>query len=200
MPNHPTNNQQPAHDGMKGSRPQNEGTNDLKPSNFYYNSSNTNIPVQGGQVTQPPKLMGPSTSQDVRCMDVSTNPVAFEVSPTQVTSTDGQVQCPPHANSISYELRSLEREVVHEAPALAVTTRAMRGNVPIEVEAEEDEENPLGDVLYFSELDDVAREASKATKALERENEIADDSHRSMTDVVGRSFVILLRGLTMHIT
>ena len=174
----PTNTQQPAQDGMKGSRPQNEGTNELKPSNFYYNG-NANLPVQGGQVAQPPRQMDPSTSQDVRFMDVSTIPVALEVSPTQVNFTDGQGQCPPHANSISYELRSLEGEVVHEAPALAVTTRAMRGNVPIEVEEEEDEENPLGEVPYFSDLENVAREARKTTKVLERKNEIVHNRERS---------------------
>lgn len=179
MPNHITNTQLPTQNGMKGSRPQNERINDLRPSNFYYDNGNTNLPVQGRQVAQPLRPIGPSTSQDVRFMDVSTNPVALGVPPTQMTSADGQGQCPPHANSISHELRSLEGEIVHEASALAVTTRAMRGNVPIEVEAEEDEENSLGDIPYFSELDNVVREASKVTKALERESEIIHDRHRS---------------------
>ena len=78
-------------------------------------------------------------------MDSSTIPVALEVSPTQLAPTDGQGQWPPHANSITYELRSLEGEVVHEAPALAIITRAMRGNMPIEVEVEEEVQ-----VLAFS--------------------------------------------------
>ena len=35
-----------------------------------------------------------------------------------------------------YKLRSLDDEVSHEAPALAVTTRAMRGKTPLEVGVE----------------------------------------------------------------
>ena len=93
-------------------------------------------------------------------MDSSTIPLASEVFPTQVASTEGQGQWPPHANSITYELRSFEGEVVHEAPALAVTTRAMKDNMPVEIEAEEE------------------NEARKATKALERKNEILQDRKR----------------------
>ena len=55
---------------MRGFHPQNEGTNNLKPFNLYYDE-NTNILVQGGQVTQSPRQMGPSTSQDVRFMNAS---------------------------------------------------------------------------------------------------------------------------------
>ena len=110
----------------------------------------------------------PSNSQDVRFMDSSTIPLASEVLPTQVVPTEGQGQWPPQANSITYEL-SLDGEVVHKALVLAGTTRAMRGNMPVEIEVEDQEEYPLGDVPYFSNLEKVAREARKATKALERE-------------------------------
>ena len=72
---------------MKGLQPQNEGTNELKPWNLYYNE-NANLLIQGGQVSQPPREMGPSTSLDVRFMDGSTIPVTLEV------STIGQGQCP----------------------------------------------------------------------------------------------------------
>ena len=61
---------------------------------------------------------------------------------------------------------------MHETPALAITTMAMRGNMPVEIEVEEQEENLLDDVIYFSGLEKVSRESRKATKALERENEI----------------------------
>ena len=193
MPNHVANPEQQAHDNMRGARPQNEIINNLRPPNLYYEhgnarqtfhppaglqTANGNIPVQRGQVAQPPKEMGPSTCPDVRFMDSSTIPIALEVFPTQVAPTDGQGQWPLLANSITYELRSLEGEVVYEAPALAVTTRAMRGNMPIEVEVEEEEENSLGDVPYFSDLENVDREARKTTKALERENEILQDKER----------------------
>ena len=126
------------------------------------------IHVQRGQVAQPPKDSGSSISQDVRIMDSSTIPVALEVPPTQVAFINGQGRWPPQANSITYELRSLEREVVHEAPALAMTTRIMRSNMSVEVDAEEEEIFFWGDVPYFLDLENVAREARKATKALER--------------------------------
>ena len=81
-------------------------------------------------------------------------------------SSNGQGQCSPHANSISYELEGLKEEIVHEAPALAVTTRAMRGNAPLEVEKEEEAENPLGEIPYFLDFENVARKARKTTNAL----------------------------------
>ena len=124
-------------------------------------------------MTQSLRQMGASTSQDVRFIDTSTILVILEV------STNGQSQCPPHANSISYELKGLKEEVVHEAPALAVTTKAMRGNAPLEVDEEEEEENSLEEISYFSDLENVIREARKATKALERENEIVHEMKRS---------------------
>ena len=73
-PNLPTNTEKPGQDVMSGSHPQNEGINDVKPSNLYY-IGNTNHPVQRGQVTQSLRQMGASTSQDVRFMDTSTIPV-----------------------------------------------------------------------------------------------------------------------------
>lgn len=72
MPNHVANPQQLSQDNMKGARPHNEGTNDLRPSNLYYDqgnvkqtfhslvglqTANENIHVQRGQVTHPPKEM-----------------------------------------------------------------------------------------------------------------------------------------------
>ena len=50
--------------------------------------------------------------------------------------------------------------------------------MPLEIEVEEEEENPLGNVPYFTNLENVAREARKATKALERDNEIPQDRER----------------------
>ena len=58
-------------------------------------------------MSQPPRQMRPSTSQDVRFIDASTIPVISEV------STNVQGPCPPHANFISYELKGLKEKVVH---------------------------------------------------------------------------------------
>ena len=41
----------------------------------------------------------------------------------------------------------------------------MSGNMPLDNEMDEHEENPLGDVPYFLDLKKVAKEARKATKA-----------------------------------
>jgi hypothetical protein len=49
---------------------------------------------------------------------------------------DKQGQWPPHTNAITYELRSLDDGVTYEAPALAVTTRAMKGNIQAEKDVE----------------------------------------------------------------
>ena len=164
MPNHVSNPQQQAHENMRGARPHGEVTNDLRPLNFYYDhgnarqtfhppaglqTSNGYISIQRGQAAQPPKDPDPSNSQDVRFMDSSTISLASEVLPTQVAPTEGQGHWPPQVNSIMYELRSLDGEVVHKAPTLAVTIKAMRGNMLVEIEVEEQEENPLGDVPYF---------------------------------------------------
>ena len=78
-----------------------------------------------------------------------------------------------------YELKSLKEKIVHKAPALAVTTRAMRGNAPLEVKEEEEEEEEMGKIPYFSDLENITREARKATKALERENKIVHERERS---------------------
>ena len=51
-PNPPTNPTQPGLEITKGS--QNEASNTLKPSNFYYDG-NSNLPGPGGQITQSPK-------------------------------------------------------------------------------------------------------------------------------------------------
>ena len=169
VPNPPTNPTQPVQEIMRDS--QNEGNNILKPSNFYYDE-NTNLPGQGDQITQSPKQMGSSTSQDVRFMDSFTIPVNLEM------STNDQGPCVLHANSISYELKSLKEKIVHKAPALAVTTRAMRGNAPLEVKEEEEEEE-MGEIPYLSDLENITREARKATKALERENKIFHERERS---------------------
>ena len=45
-------------------------------------------------------------------------------------------QWSPHANAITYELRGVYEGTIHEEPALAVTTRAMRGSALEEDELE----------------------------------------------------------------
>ena len=61
-PNPSTNPTQPGQDITRGS--QNEASNTLKLSNFYYDG-NTNLPGQGDQITRSLKQMGPSTSEDL---------------------------------------------------------------------------------------------------------------------------------------
>ena len=91
---------------------------------------------------------------------------------------EDQGQWPLHINAITYELRSLDEEVIHEASALAVTTRAMRGKTPLEVGVEGQEEYSSDEGPNLSELDRVARIARRATRELEKENVIFHDRER----------------------
>ena len=54
----------------------------------------------------------------------------------QIPPGEEQNQWPPNANVITYELRRLDDGPTCEAPALAVTTRAMRGNLQAEKDME----------------------------------------------------------------
>ena len=69
-------------------------------------------------------------------MDGITEPHYDESIPFQMGIGDEHDQWPPHTNAITYDLRSLNDGVIHEAPALAVTTRAMRGNIQAEKDVE----------------------------------------------------------------
>ena len=73
-------------------------------------------------------------------MDGNIDHHANESFPLQVTFGEEQNQWPSHANAVTYELRSLEYGATHEAPTLAVTTRAMRGNIQAEKDVEGHEE------------------------------------------------------------
>jgi len=66
--------------------------------------------------------------------------------------------------------------VVEEAPALAVTTRARRGDAPLEVGIGEQGNYSSDEEINLSELDRVAR---RATKDVERENIILQDRERT---------------------
>ena len=77
-----------------------------------------------------------SNSQVVKFMDGvvgshhdGTLPLAMEI-------REERGKWPPHTNVITYVLRSLDDEVIYKAPALAVTTRAMREKTPVEVGVE----------------------------------------------------------------
>jgi hypothetical protein len=75
-----------------------------------------------------------------------------------------QNQWPPHTNAITYELRK-GKGVVEETPALAVTTRARRGDAPLEVGIGEQGNYSSDEELNLSELERVAK---RATKDVER--------------------------------
>ena len=89
-----------------------------------------------------------------------------------------QGQWPPHTNVSTYELKGLEDEVTHEAPALTVTTRARRGKTPLEVGVEGQEEYSSDEVPNLFKFDRVAGVARRATRELERENAILHDRER----------------------
>ena len=142
---------------MRGFSPQGGPPNELRPPNLYYDHGNarqtfhppaglqtTNgyIYIQGRQGSPqnhvnrrqaPPMDPGPSNSQDVRFMDGVVDANCDDMLHFPMGIGEEQSLWPPHTNAITYELRSLEGEVIHEAPALAVTTRARRGDALLEV-------------------------------------------------------------------
>ena len=176
MPQAVANPYQQARDNMQGARPQGGPPNDLRPLNLYYNHENARqtfhppvglqtttgyIPVQNRPVGPPPQDNrrqappndpGPSNSQDVKFMDGTVEPQLVEFFVPQAPPEEEQSQWPPTANVITYELRSLDEETTHEAPALAVTTRAMRGNVQPDDEVEEQEEHSYQKTTSYSHL------------------------------------------------
>ena len=187
---------------MQGARPQGGPPNDLRPPNLYYDHGNarqTFHPLAGLQTTNgyipiqnrpmgpqpqdnrrqaPPNDPGPSNSQDLSFMDgtVETHPDEFFV--LQVPPGEEQIQWPPNANVITYELRRLNDETTCEAPALVVTTRAMRQNLQAEKDVEKQEEYSSNEAPHLSDLEKVARTARRATMALHVQNEILQDGGR----------------------
>lgn len=73
-------------------------------------------------------------------MDVPTDSHHDESFLLQLAHGEKQNQWPSNANVITYELRGLDEGAKQEAPALAVTTRAMRGNLQAEKQMEGQEE------------------------------------------------------------
>ena len=122
---------------------------------------------------------GPSNSQDVRFMGMPTDPHPDEAFLLQVAPGEEQNQWPPNANMITYELRGFDEESKPQAPALAVTTRVMRGNLQAESEMEGQKECSSDEAPHLSDLERIARTARRTAKALERENEIQQDRERS---------------------
>lgn len=86
-------------------------------------------------------------------MDGITESQANESFPLQVTAREEQNRWPPHANAINYELRSVDDGATHEAPALAVTTRAMRGNIQVEKDVEGQEEYSSDEGPHLSDFE-----------------------------------------------
>ena len=111
-------------------------------------------------------------------MGVPTDPHPDEVTLLQVAHGEEQNQWPPNANLITYELRGFDEEFKPQAPTLAVTTRAMRGNLQAEREVEGQEEFSLNEAPNLSDLERIARTARRTAKALKRENEILQDRER----------------------
>lgn len=105
-------------------------------------------------------------------MNGTINPHPDESFRLQVTFGEEQNQWPPNANAITYELRSLDDGATHEAPALAITTRAMRGNIQAEKDVEGQEEYFSDEAPRLTDLERVIRTTRRTTKVLERENNI----------------------------
>ena len=193
---------QQTRDNVRGLRPQGGPSNDLRPPNLYYDHANSRqtfhhpvglqtangyVPIQSRHVGPQPQEdrgqgpandSGPSTSQDIRFMGVPTDPHLGEEALPQVAQGEEQNQWPPNANVITYELRGFDEEWRPQAPAFAVTTRAMRSNLQAEREMEGQEECSSDEASHFLDLEGIARTAWRTTEALERENVIIQDRER----------------------
>ena len=75
-------------------------------------------------------------------------------------------------------MRSLDDGVTHEAPALIVTTRAMRGNIKADKDVKGQEEYSSDEDPNLSYFDRVAKVARRANKKLKKENAILQDGER----------------------
>ena len=183
-------------------RPQGVNINELVQPNIYYDQTNSGQqyePPAGGQVNngyapnhngsanqQPagngkqvlPHNPGPLNTQDVRFMEGNAGPQANESSTSQSMPMECQnQQWSPNANMNTYQLRDVYGGIICEEPAMAVTTRAMRGSAPIEDELDGQENHSSDNVErpQFQELGKVASMARQATRAVARENEILDE-------------------------
>jgi hypothetical protein len=94
-------------------------------------------------------------------IDGVTKPHYDEFLPFQVAIGNEHSQWPPLTNAITYKLRSIDDGVIHEALTLAVTTRAMRGNIQADKDLERQEEYPSDEGPNLSDLDKVARKTAK---------------------------------------
>lgn len=195
MPNLVTNHQSNARENWQGAKPQGMNANEPIPPNIYYDQTNPrqqNQPPAGNGRQVPPHNPGLSNTQDVRFMEGNADPHANEPSTSQAMPMEGPSHhWSPHANAITYELRGVYEGTTHEEPALAVTTRAMKGSAPAEEELEGQENYSSDDVErpQFQDLEKVANAARQATKAWAQENEILDGKrrHNVIQDLEGSS-------------
>ena len=121
---------------------------------------------------------GLSNSLDVRFMDGVVESHHDDTVSLQIEFEEEQGQWPPHTNAIIYKLKGLRDEVIHNAPALAVTTRARRIKASLEIGIEGQKEYSSDEAPNLSKYDRVARVARRATRELERENVIFYDKER----------------------
>ena len=110
-------------------------------------------------------------------MEGTTDPQTNEPPSVQAIPTEGQNQWPLHVFAITYELRGVYEGTIHEAPASAVTTRAVRRRSPVKDDLERQENYSSYDVELpqFPDLEKEANAARQTTKALARGNDTLDD-------------------------
>ena len=183
-------------------RPQGVNTNEPIQPNIYHDQMNPAQqyqPPAGGQVNngyapnhngsanqQPagngkqvlPHNPGPLNTHDVRFMEGNAGTPANELSTSQSMPIECQnQQWSPSVNVITYQLREVNDGAGGEEPAMAVTTIAMMDSASLEDELDRQENYSSDDVEQpqFQELEKVASATRRATRAIERQNEILDN-------------------------
>ena len=143
-----------------------------------YSTGSTNQQPVGNGKQVLPHHPGPLNTQDVRFMEGNAGNQVNEPSTSQSVPTECQnQQWSPNVNAITYQLKELYDGAFGEEPAMAVTTRAMRGTAPIEDAVDEQADYSSDDVErpQFDELGKVASTARQAIRAVARENQILDE-------------------------
>jgi hypothetical protein len=119
--------------------------------------------------------VGHPSTQDVRFMSAHLEYHHDEIFNSDLYPALEGAPWPPNANVITCELRESKVVVGSIIPAVAVMTRAMRGNQQVELEPDVHEECSLEELPRLSDLEEVVRVAGRASNEAKERVEVGPD-------------------------